>query len=116
MPSKKFNPMEFIYVGIRGHVVALRKNDGSIAWKADLPKGSTFVPIVQDGDRLYAASGGEVACLDCATGKAIWHNPMKGYGTGFVALAGSGFPAGAASLEQAAQVALATGAIVAASS
>jgi outer membrane protein assembly factor BamB len=116
MPSKaKFNPMEFLYVGIRGHVVALRKRDGSIAWEADLPRGSSFVPIVQDGHRLYAASGGEVSCLDCATGKRLWHNGLRGYGTGFVALAGGGFPTSAASLEQAAQVAATSAAITAAS-
>jgi outer membrane protein assembly factor BamB len=96
MVTKKFNPMEFLYVGMRGHVVALRKSDGSIAWDADLPRGSTFVPIVQDGDRVYAASGGEISCLDCGTGEMIWHNPMRGHGAGFVALAGGGFPSAVA--------------------
>jgi hypothetical protein len=46
MPAKKFNPLEFLYVGIKGHVVALRKRDGSIAWETNPPKGSSFVPIV----------------------------------------------------------------------
>jgi hypothetical protein len=56
-----------------------------------------------------------VSCLECATGNVLWHNPMKGYGTGFVALAGSGFPTSAAATDQAAQVA-ATAAVIAAAS
>jgi hypothetical protein len=48
----------------------------------------------------YAASGGEVSCLDCATGKVLWHNTMKGFGTGFVALAGGASPATVAELER----------------
>ena len=99
MVTKKFMPADFLYVGIRGHVIALHKSDGSIAWDADLPKVSTFVPIVQDGERVYAASGGQITCLDGATGKPIWHNPMKGYGIGFVSLASGGCPDSAAATE-----------------
>ena len=73
------------------------------------------MPIVQEGDRLYAASGGEVSCLERATGKVLWHNPLKGYRTGFVALAGSGFPTSAAATEQAAQAAAVAATIAAAS-
>jgi hypothetical protein len=44
--------MEFLYVGIKGAVLALRKNDGSILWKTDLSRGSSFVPIVQGRSTL----------------------------------------------------------------
>jgi outer membrane protein assembly factor BamB len=98
--NPSFNPTEFLYVGIKGHVVALRKTDGSIAWTTCLAAGSSFVPVVQEGDRVYAASGGEVSCLDCATGKVLWHNTMKGFGMGFAALAGSTSPAAIAELER----------------
>ena len=115
MPSQsKFHPSEFLYVGIKGSVVALRKSDGSIAWKTDLPRGSSFVPIIQEGSRLFAGSGGEVLCLDCETGKVLWHNPLKGFGTGYLALAGSGFPTSAAALEQAAAATAAAAASAAA--
>ena len=103
MPSKsKFDPSEFLYVGIKGAVLALRKGDGSIAWRTDLPRGTSFVPIVQEGARLFAGSGGEVVSLDAESGKVLWHNPLKGLGTGYLAIAGGGFPASAAALEQAA--------------
>ena len=116
MPFKsKFNPMEFLYVGIRGRVVALKKSDGTLAWTTDLPRGSSFVPIVQEGARLFAGSGGEVSCLDCESGKVLWNNPLKGHGTGYLAMAGGGFPTSAAAAEQAAMAAAAAGATVASS-
>jgi outer membrane protein assembly factor BamB len=115
MPSKsKSAASEHLYVGIKGTVLALRKHDGVIAWSTKLYRGSSFVPIIQEGDRLYAASGGEVTCLDAATGTVLWNNPLKGYGTSYAALAGAGFPISAAALEQAAHAAAAAGAIAAA--
>lgn len=117
MPGKsKFNPMEFVYVGIKGYVIALRKSSGAIVWKTSLASGSSFVPIVQEGDRLFAGSGGEVTCLDCETGKERWHNPLKGYGSGFLALAGGGFPTSAAAAQQMAAQVATTAAIIAATS
>ena len=106
MPSKPKSVPPLVYVGIKGCVVALRKDDGSIAWSVKLRRGASFVPVVQDGSRLYAASGGEVSCLDSATGTVLWHNQLRGFGSGYAALAGGDFPAQAA-LEQAAQAAAA---------
>ena len=73
------------------------------------------MPIVQQGERLYAASSGEVSCLDAASGKLLWHNPLKGFGSGYASLAGAGFPMGAAEGEQTAAHAAAMSAIIAAS-
>ncbi len=110
MPIKsRTNPGEYLFVGIKGSVVALRKDDGGIAWEVRLSRGMTFVPLVQEGDRLFAASGGEVTCLDCATGKVLWRNQLKGYGIGYVALAGAGFPTSAVASIEAAQAAAAAG-------
>jgi outer membrane protein assembly factor BamB len=104
---------EHLYVGIKGGVLALRKHDGKVTWFTKLRRGSSFVPIIQEGDRLYAASGGEVTCLDATSGAVLWHNTLKGYGTGYASLAGAGFPTGAAALEQAARAAAAAGATAA---
>jgi outer membrane protein assembly factor BamB len=101
---------ENLYVGIKGAVLAVRKHDGAVAWTTKLRRGSSFVPIIQEGDRLYVASGGEVSCLDATTGAVLWHNALKGYGMGYVALAGAGFPTGAAAAEQAARAAAAAAA------
>jgi outer membrane protein assembly factor BamB len=115
MPStSKSTVGDLLFVGIKGHVVAIRKSSGAVVWSVRPGRGSTFVPIVQEGDRLYTASGGEVSCLDAATGKLLWCNPLKGYGVGYAALAGAGFPTAAAALEQAAQDAAAGAVAVAA--
>lgn len=94
---------EHLYVGIRGGVLALKKGDGTVVWSTKMRRGSSFVPIVHEGDRIYASSGGEVCCLDAATGAMLWHNPLKGFGTGYAALAGAGFPTSAAAMEEAAR-------------
>ena len=112
MPAKK-TTTDFLYVGIHGTVLALRKSDGEVAWSVRMRMGSSFVPLVQEGGRVYAASGGEVTCLDSASGEILWHNTLKGLGTGYVALAGASFPIGAAALEQAAHAAAAASAVTA---
>ena len=32
-------------------------------------------------------TGGEIFCLDLLTGQRLWHNPLKGYGTGLATIA-----------------------------
>jgi outer membrane protein assembly factor BamB len=76
-----------LFVGIKGCVVALRRSDGEVVWSSKLRAGTTLVPIVMDARSLYAISGGEVTCLDPATGDTVWHNELKGYGTGFASFA-----------------------------
>jgi outer membrane protein assembly factor BamB len=116
MPSKpKSEIAGLLYVGIQGNVVAVRMSDGTIAWNTKLRAGSSFVPIVQEGDRIYAASGGEVSCLDSATGTVLWHNRLRGLGAGYAALAGGGFPISAAALDEAAQASAAGAAVTATS-
>lgn len=109
MPSKK-NHTDLLYVGIRGTVLALRKSDGEITWSVKLRRGTSFVPLIQEGGKLYAASGGEVTCLDAASGDILWHNALKGHGMGYVALAGESFSIGAAASEEAAHAAAAAAA------
>ena len=99
-----------LIVGIRGHVVALRRSGGEIAWSTKLPKGSTYVPAVLDDGRVYATSGGEVSCLDAKTGSVLWHNTLKGYGLGPAIMAGSGGATTAAIAAAAAAAAAAAGA------
>jgi len=104
---------DLLYLGIKGGVLAMRKSDGTVAWFTKLRRGITFVPLILDGDRIYAASCGEVSCLDAVTGTLVWHNELKGYGVGYAAIAGASFPIGAAALEQAARGAAAGGAVAA---
>ncbi|HYK90244.1 MAG TPA: hypothetical protein VE398_15825, partial [Acidobacteriota bacterium] len=66
---------------------------------------------------LYAATKGELFCLDPATGHVRWHNPLKGLGRGLIAIAAAGVETNQMSLlerrkreEQAAAAAAAAGA------
>jgi outer membrane protein assembly factor BamB len=78
-----------IYLGIKGSVLALDSASGQQLW-ATSSKGSDFVNIALDGGDLYAATRGEVFCLDPDSGIIRWHNPLKGYGWGLVSFAGEG--------------------------
>ena len=98
MAARKAPQRTLVFVGIRGCVVALDRATGETAWSAELRRGSSFVPIVVDGDRVLAASGGEVTCLDAATGALLWHNPLKGFGMGYAMLAGAPNPGTAAAI------------------
>lgn len=102
---------DFLYVGIKGCVVAVRKDSGTIEWNHRLPRGSSFVPIVREGPHLYAISGGELSCLDARTGEVVWHNRLKGYGTGYATLAGAEDATAAIAAEVAARAAAASSAV-----
>jgi outer membrane protein assembly factor BamB len=78
-----------VYLGIRGSVVAVDGATGRELWARAL-KGTDFVNVVLDGDNLYAATHGEISCLDPQTGAVRWHNPLKGRGWGLVSVAVQG--------------------------
>ncbi len=80
---------KFIYLGVKGSVIALNSANGQQFWATSL-KGGEFVNVVLDGNNLYATARGEVFCLDPQTGIIRWHNPLKGYGWGLVSIAGEG--------------------------
>ena len=77
-----------LYIGIRGTVVALDRVTGQEIWRTDL-KGSDFVNVVLDGGDLFAATHGELTCLDPSTGRIRWNNPLKGLGWGLMSIAGN---------------------------
>ena len=77
---------ELVFVGIGRSVVALHRDTGEKVWATRI-KGYDFVNVVLDGDRLYATCGGEIFCLDPITGDGLWHNPLKGFGTGLASIA-----------------------------
>ncbi len=77
---------EFIFVGIKGSVVALDRTTGRQVWATRL-KGSDFVNVVFQNGMLLASCWGEVFCLDPLTGAGLWHNPLRGFGTGLATIA-----------------------------
>ena len=75
-----------IFIGIKGSVVALDPQDGHSVWTAQL-KGADLVNVVLEQGRILAATHGEIWCLDRATGRPLWHNPLKGYGCDLATIA-----------------------------
>ena len=75
----------YVYVGIKGHVLALDSATGTERWRTKL-KGNGFVHLVSDGTRLFAATQGELFCLDGATGSPLWHNKLSGLGLGLASI------------------------------
>ncbi len=82
----------FMYVGIKGSVVALDRATGTIVWTTPL-RGSDFVNVVLGEAEIYAATKGELFCLDPATGHIRWRNTLKGLGWGLVSIAAPGVQA-----------------------
>ena len=80
------NISEMVFIGIKGSVVALNRNTGEQVWVTHL-KGSDFVNVVVQDGTIVASCYGEIFCLDALTGKGLWHNPLKGFGTGLATIA-----------------------------
>ena len=72
---------QLIFVGLNGKVAALHRDSGEIVWvNTEMRFG--LVTLLLDGDRLIVSNSGYLYGLDPATGKTLWHNPMKGFGRG----------------------------------
>ena len=77
---------QLIFIGIKGSVVALNRATGQQVWTTRL-KGSDFVNVVLQDGVVLASCCGEIFCLDPLTGNGMWHNPLKGFGTGLATIA-----------------------------
>lgn len=77
---------QLVFIGIKGSVVALNRSTGEKVWTTHL-KGSDFVNVVLQDGVILASCYGEIFCLDPLTGDGMWHNPLKGFGTGLATIA-----------------------------
>ena len=79
-----------IYVGIKHSVLAFDRKTGVEVWRTALPakyrSAASLVNVVRDNDGLFATCSGEVFALDPKTGALLWHDPLKGLGTGLATL------------------------------
>jgi len=82
-------PINLVLVGIRGSVIALDRGSGQEVWTTRL-KGSGFVNLQLDGDRVYGTTAGEIFCLRLANGHLLWHNRLRGFGQGLATLVAPG--------------------------
>jgi len=76
---------QLVFIGIGKSVVALNRGTGEQVWATRL-KGYDFVNVLLDGGRVFATACGEIFCLDPLTGDVLWHNPLKGFGTGLATI------------------------------
>ena len=77
MPS--LHAHEHLYLGIKGHVVCIRKENGEERWRTPL-KGRGFANVVVEPDGLFAYSRGVLYALDANTGAIRWRNVLPGLG------------------------------------
>lgn len=75
-----------VYVGFNSRVVALERSTGRLVWDWKSPKGSGFVAVLLDGDRLMVSVQGYTYCLDPNSGVELWANPLSGMGVGIPCL------------------------------
>jgi len=78
---------DLLFVGFNRRVIALGKRTGETIWKWKAPTGTGFVTLLVEDDTLFVSVQGYNYALDPATGRQIWHNPLKGTGTGAASLA-----------------------------
>lgn len=73
---------DLVLVGLKGHVVCIRKTDGTELWRTKL-KRSGMVTICRINECVFAATKGYLYSLDLNTGEIQWQNnlPKLGFGT-----------------------------------
>jgi hypothetical protein len=80
-----------VYVGVQHKVLAFDRKSGAAVWTAELPakykSSGSFVHVVRDAEGLFATCAGELFALDPKSGELLWHEPLKGLGTGIVSVA-----------------------------
>ena len=70
-----------LYIGIKNHVVAIRKSDGSELWRTRL-RGSGVTSVCAEDNSVFASCRGRLYRLDAATGNIVWMNGLSGLGYG----------------------------------
>jgi outer membrane protein assembly factor BamB len=111
------NTLEILFVGLKGHVIAFSKSDGTQLWKTELRRGvfvggDSFVTVLAEGERVYAHTYGQLFCLDAGTGEILWFNELAGlgYDVSMLAVVGISSPSFAALVEHRRQSASESGA------
>lgn len=75
------NSRSVILLGVRGHIVCVRRDDGSEVWRTRL-RGWGVTSVCVEEDRVFAATKGHLYMLDLHSGAIRWTNrlPKLGYG------------------------------------
>lgn len=80
-----------LYLGLKGHVVALDRSTGAKLWQTKLKggalSGDDFVSLLVHEGRIYAHTRGELFCVEASTGAILWRNDLPGLGYDLATLA-----------------------------
>ena len=94
-------PSNIVLLGVKGAVLAFRRDTGAHLWATELKSGAAnFVTVISDEDRVYAHTGGELFCLDLQSGTRLWHDGLKGFGFGLASIALAGAVSASPTAEQ----------------
>lgn len=74
-----------LYLGTKGHVVCINKQDGSERWRTKLRSNEITTLLVHENE-LFASANGYLYALDLQSGNILWENPLKGLGHGVCTL------------------------------
>ena len=107
-----------LFVGIKSYVIAFDRKTGVETWRTLLParykSAASLVNVFCDAEGLFASCSGEIFALDPRTGALLWHDGLKGMGTGMAIFAselgGSGQDSAVVAAEAARQAAAAAAA------
>ena len=106
-------PNQVLIIGIKGHAVCIRKDNGAELWRTHL-RGSGLTSILRDGKQIFAATRGYLYSLDLSTGRILWENGLPGLRFGPCVM-GSPNQSAVATVSIIAQQAAVTAAVVASS-
>jgi outer membrane protein assembly factor BamB len=72
-----------LFVGTANRVYAIDRDSGRVVWDIKLndhflKMGSSFVNLEFDGDSLFAATFGDLYCLNPQTGETRWKVTLQG--------------------------------------
>lgn len=92
--ERNMNIDDFVFLGTKGRVTAVRKSDGKTTWEIQLPGHlqNSFVTLTCDDHRLYAHTRGQLHCLDWTSGKLLWTNQLEGLGYQIASICLHGHP------------------------
>lgn len=86
-----------LIIGSNGAVAAIDPKSGNVLWKTMLTTGEFLsstshsdVSVLVQGNMIYAGGSGHLFGLDAASGRILWHNPLKGFGHNDISLAMNG--------------------------
>jgi outer membrane protein assembly factor BamB len=93
-----------LYILSKGRVAAISKKDGSIIWEVKLKQyvssasAYSFGQITVEDNKIFIGTSGIMVCLNAKDGSLLWKNELKGWGYGFISIAGASNDAAAAAM------------------